>query len=377
MKRIFVFLFFFILTASVHANNPSYSGLFAALDSIDEEHKEHGFAGRASFSRLHELIRKKLSTFVLSQMEAALVKRITNDWRRYTYLHDFVARKFTKLNDCEQKFLVASLLYEAGIDTIYGYSASSCHILASSNIKLYQLAYIYFQQNRYYVLAPNGISEQIPDIALYNFGDEGRMLNFEFTVAAASVGNMIDEKEAYAELNSQDRFVFSPQKMAFFKTHPQMDYIHYIHAPMSEKLVRNLENSLLPALSTMDDWHVAQALMDYIQYNIAESKDVIDGSHEKVQFMEETLFYKKGDCEDRVILYAKLLNLFLKRPMLLVKYERHLALAIALNDYDQWQIRLDGKKYTIADPSIKNGRVGDLMSSLVGETYVVRKINFP
>ena len=94
--------------------------------------------------------------------------------------------------------------------------------------------------------------------------------------------------------------------------------------------------------------------------------------HDRALFAEETLFYPYCDCEDRAILFSRLVRDLLGLDVLLVFYPGHLATAVAFNspmegDY----IDFDGKRFTICDPTYIGAPIGVTMPDMDNKTAKV------
>ena len=94
--------------------------------------------------------------------------------------------------------------------------------------------------------------------------------------------------------------------------------------------------------------------------------------HDRAFFAEETLFYPYCDCEDRSILFSRLVRDLLGLDVMLVFYPGHLATAVAFNtsvkgDY----IDMNGKHYTICDPTYIGAPIGATMPDMDNKTAKV------
>ena len=82
-------------------------------------------------------------------------------------------------------------------------------------------------------------------------------------------------------------------------------------------------------------------------------------------FAEETLYYPYCDCEDRSILFSRLVRDLLGLDVILVYYPGHLATAVCFNsevkgDY----ITLNGRRFVVCDPTYIGAPVGCTMPSM-------------
>ena len=81
---------------------------------------------------------------------------------------------------------------------------------------------------------------------------------------------------------------------------------------------------------------------------------------EKVMFAQETLYYKKSDCEDRAVLFAYLIRNLLNFNVVGVKYADHMATAVAIPIKGD-ALNVASHRYVIADPTYINAPIGKSM----------------
>ena len=75
-------------------------------------------------------------------------------------------------------------------------------------------------------------------------------------------------------------------------------------------------------------------------------------------FIEETLHYPASDCEDRSIFFSWLVKSLLNIDVIALDFPGHIATAVELKNPVGQVVRYQGKKYTIADPTYINAKVG-------------------
>ena len=87
--------------------------------------------------------------------------------------------------------------------------------------------------------------------------------------------------------------------------------------------------------------------------------------HDRVFFAEETLYYPYCDCEDRSILFSRLVRDLLGLDTALVYYPGHLASAVAFGDDAEGDAMLiDGRRFIVCDPTYIGAPVGKQMPGL-------------
>ena len=117
----------------------------------------------------------------------------------------------------------------------------------------------------------------------------------------------------------------------------------------------------LKGLSELD---AANRLLDFVQNGLVYEYDDKVWGGDRAFFAEETLHYPFCDCEDRSILYTRLVRDLLGLDCALVYYPGHLATAVKfteLPDGTYYTTKNDGLNYTVCDPTYINAPVGEPM----------------
>ena len=108
-----------------------------------------------------------------------------------------------------------------------------------------------------------------------------------------------------------------------------------------------------------------ERLLNWVQTAFVYEYDDKVWGGDRAFFPEETLYYPYCDCEDRSILMSRLVRDLLGLKCILIYYPGHLAMAVNFpenvnGDY----ILLQGKKYTITDPTYIGAPVGMTMPGM-------------
>jgi len=74
-------------------------------------------------------------------------------------------------------------------------------------------------------------------------------------------------------------------------------------------------------------------------------------------FAQETLYYDSSDSEDRAVLFSYLIKELLGFNVLGIKYNDHTSTALYI-PMDGDDIKVNGKRFVIADPTYPNAIVG-------------------
>jgi len=140
----------------------------------------------------------------------------------------------------------------------------------------------------------------------------------------------------------------------------------YANTPLSTCVKDKLYPQLRAIIQKAENKFVAASwLLYWVQTAFVYEYDDKVWGHDRAFFAEETLFYPFCDCEDRSILYSRLVRDLLGLDVILVFYPGHLATAVAFSEIvDGDYVELYGKHYTICDPTYIGAPIGATMPDM-------------
>lgn len=115
----------------------------------------------------------------------------------------------------------------------------------------------------------------------------------------------------------------------------------------------------------MPQREAACRLLNFVQTAFEYEYDDKVWGCDRAFFAEETLYYPYCDCEDRSILFSRLVRDLMGLDVALVYYPGHLATAVAFNDEVPGDyIELGGRRYVVCDPTFIGAPVGMTMPGM-------------
>lgn len=160
-------------------------------------------------------------------------------------------------------------------------------------------------------------------------------------------------------------------RISFFETCPdfcdegQPLTAFYYHAAVP--LSANARNKFYPVLkehtANLSDAAAANFLLSFIQKYFPYREDGKVWQKERYFYAEETLYYEFSDCEDRAVLYTRLVRDLLGLKTALVYYPGHLAAAVCFKENVPGDATIvEGKRYVICDPTYIGVGIGREMT---------------
>lgn len=142
-------------------------------------------------------------------------------------------------------------------------------------------------------------------------------------------------------------------------------WAYYANTPVSPEVKEQLYPQLRSRLTNSTKLMAANALLNWVQLGFEYALDEKVWGYDRAFFAEESLYYPFCDCEDRAILYSHLIRDLLGLDVVLVFYPGHLYTAVCFDeDVKGDYIMVNGRKFTVADPTYYNAAVGKTMSSM-------------
>lgn len=147
---------------------------------------------------------------------------------------------------------------------------------------------------------------------------------------------------------------------------------YYANTPMAQTVKEELYPQLRKTLEGKGVLTAANMLLNYVQTGFEYEYDDKVWGQDRAFFAEETLYYPYCDCEDRAILYSRLVRDLLGLDVVLVYYPGHMCAAVNFTDGAHGDyLTLNGKTYTIGDPTYIGAPIGATMPGMDNKTAKV------
>lgn len=142
-------------------------------------------------------------------------------------------------------------------------------------------------------------------------------------------------------------------------------WVVYANNPLSNKIKEQIYPALKESLQGKEKLEQVNMLLNFVQTAFVYEYDEKVWGHDRSFFSEETLYYKYCDCEDRSILFSRLVRDILGLKVMLVYYPGHIATAVCIDEQAHGDfVEMNNEKYTICDPTYINAPVGTSMPEL-------------
>lgn len=271
----------------------------------------------------------------------------------------------------EAVMMLAYLYCQSGYKMRLAEAKGHLYLLFGSKHLIYDRNYWTIEGENYYPLDceevslnicqasfPNeqSLSLTIPEIPLFSLAVTPlRTLQSEIfptvKVTVSSNKNLLDFMSTYPSSMLDDDF---GTRWAF-----------YANTPLSKQIKEKLYPVLQNAIKEKSQEYAANVLINFVQTAFVYEYDDKVWGEDRAFFADETLYYPYCDCEDRAILFTRLIRDLLGLKTALIYYPGHLASAVCFTenvagDY----LLLEDNRYLICDPTYINAPVGKTMPDM-------------
>ncbi len=297
------------------------------------------------------------------------------DWAYLLMLRD-LANAFLGKNTNEATLFMAYLYCQSGYKMRLGMADNKLHMLFASSHNIYELNYWSIEGKLYYSFEPLK-SLQICTASFPKERDLSLQIKQEPLLASKlSSLRTISAKKYTLTTKTQ----VNENLINFYDTYPSSYFgdnicnrwAMYANAPMSANAQKTLYPTLRNAIAGLSRAEAASKLIDWVQQGFVYEYDSIVWGKDRSFFPDESLFYPYADCEDRSILYSRLVRDLMGISVMLVFYPGHLATAIEIGENVQGDyIIVNGRRFLVCDPTFIGAPIGRTMPGMDNATAKV------
>lgn len=291
------------------------------------------------------------------------------DW---AYLQFLQAMASQYCSDTNTATLLAAFLYcQSGYQMRLGEDKGKLVMLIGSDHYIYEMPYYIIDGAAFYPLGEtsnqlricNANFEGETPLSLY-INDE-QLLGPELSVDRSIKSKRFPEVEATSKVPVELIKFFNEYPTSAAYNNPLTRWAMYANTPLAEKTKDQLYPALKKSIEGDSKLEAANKLLNWVQTGFVYEYDDKVWGHDRAFFAEETLYYPYADCEDRSILYSRLIRDLLGLDVALIYYPGHLATAVKFDTEVQGDAMIiDGKRFIVCDPTYIGAPVGKQMPGL-------------
>lgn len=292
------------------------------------------------------------------------------DWA-YLLMLDELSNSFFGKRCNEATLLTAFIYCQSGYKMRLANDNVSLFLLYASKHEIYDKSFWNLDGERYYCFGsdPNNLyicNAAYPDekpLSLFIGGEQALALQPSETRTLKS--------EKYGNITAS--VSTNKNLIDFYDTYPSSmingdfgtRWAMYANTPLSQQAKSSLYPTLSEAIRGMNGIDAANCLLNFVQTAFEYELDDKVWGGDRAFFPDETLFYPYCDCEDRSILFSRLVRDLLGLEVILVYYPGHIASAVCFSEpVGGDHVLLNGKNFTICDPTYIGAPVGKTMPGM-------------
>lgn len=296
-----------------------------------------------------------------------------NDWGVYLLVVDISNAIFKNHNN--SNLLSWFIFNKLGYAVKIGLYDDHVILLHHSEKTIYSAQNYLLGKKKYYMFSYNDKSS-IGHIYTYKQNYPGSDKPLDFSMKTLPLFNLNIKTKILSftkdEKHYNISYEYNKNLIDFMRTYPQVDYKIFFNAPLQEATYNSIAFSLKKYIDGMKMSDAINFVLNFVQNSFKYERDDKQFTKEKVMFAQETLYYDKSDCEDRVILFSYLAKKLFKIGVVGVKYKDHMATALAIPMQGD-SVESGGKRLVIADPTYINASIGQSMAKykyLIPDSFI-------
>lgn len=291
------------------------------------------------------------------------------DW---AYLNMLDAMAKACLGNGSEATLLAAFVYcQSGYKMRIGRSNEKLYILYASEHVIYEQPYYNIGGDNYYVFKSDDTEI---DICEASMPKEKSMSLYVSNMQAFDFEKSQDrtlQSKRYPEINV--RTTVNKNLIKFYNDYPTSEiggnfmtrWAMYANTPMDINTSKGLYASLKDKISGLGKKEKVDRLLNFVQTALVYEYDNKVWGGDRAFFAEESLYYPYCDCEDRSILFSRLVRDLVGLDVILVYYPGHLATAVCFDtDVQGDYITLGNRHFVVCDPTYIGAPVGATMPDM-------------
>ena len=298
-----------------------------------------------------------------------------NDWGIYQLVDKTANQLYA--SDNNRVMWTWAMLNQLGYQAKMGYSGSSVYLLLPFMQEVYEKPYYSIDGSNFYLLSSQ---KGIRNMMTYkqDFGGATKKidLHLPFALNYSDPSNAVVRNTTLPNETKPLQLKMDKTVMGFLASYPQTVNTVYLNGAMSSSVKETLYEYLSPKLEGKTEVQAVTYLLNYLHNSFEYKTDRDQFNREKMFFPDELFYYPYSDCEDRTVLFTRLVNELLGLDAVALTYFSHMAAAVAFSEpLEGYSILVDGRRYTITDPTYINAPIGSVMPEYEGYTPLAIKIN--
>jgi len=290
------------------------------------------------------------------------------DWAYMKVLEAATEKHYGKTN--EAVLAQAFLMTQSGYRIRLGMDDKKLYLLVASLYDIFSLNYYRLDGTKFYNVS--GDKNANMKITKANYGKE-KSLSLQMTQLPQLSSEPTPKRTLTSKKGVTSSVSVNKNMIDFFNTYPQACFngdqttrwAAYANTPMEKTVKDMLYPPLKKTITGMSERDAVGIILNWVQTAFEYEYDDKVWGGDRAFFAQETLYYPYCDCEDRAILFSRLVRDLVGLDVVLLYYPGHLATAVAFSsDVNGDYLTYKSRKYVVCDPTFINAGVGRTMPGM-------------
>lgn len=311
---------------------------------------------------------------VMSSMQTLTEQMGLNDWFVFRLVRDYAENLLCDATPMDRVLLEHFLLVKLGYDVRLARTENQLLLMVPFDQEVYERFFIRLDDKEYYLFF-DGLEGDMDEIWVIQPCDpnkkdvgKGRVLSLLFDDRTLAIQSGETKLRDFDDGVIHVSCLVDPGVIRMLRDYPLLSMQCYATWVVLPQLHNAILEQLRPQLADMAQCDAAEALLHFVQYVFGYEPDDEQYGVEKINFVEESLYYDKSDCEDRSIMFAFLIQSLLGLDVQFVEYPGHECTAVHFTDCTPYGngYYYGQDYYLICDPSYIGGNIGRCMPEFRG-----------
>lgn len=294
------------------------------------------------------------------------------DWAYLNMLKQVAQKQYGVSNDAV--FMQSYLMTQSGYSVRMAKSNESgkLYLLVASQYDIFDIRYFLIGNIKYYALDCHEPSLEICEAGY----EKEKPLSLQIASDQKLGKNMSPKRTLTSRRGLTAAVSVNKNNIDFYNTYPSScingdfttKWAAYANTPLEKDVREVLYPQLRKSVQGMNERDAVNLILNWVQTAFVYGYDDEIWGNDRAFFGDETLFYPYCDCEDRSILFSRLVRDIMHLDVVLLYYPGHLATAVHFNgNVEGDYLVCRNRKYVVCDPTYIGAPVGLTMPKMNNE----------
>lgn len=289
------------------------------------------------------------------------------DWGYMQMLQAVCEKKYGKSN--EAVFMQSYLMAQSGYKIRLASSNERLYMLVASDYNILSMFYFIVDAEKFY---PINCATRELAVCKAAFDTE-KKISLQIAKEQNLDADIVEPRKLTSKYGISVDVERNQNLMDFYSDYPS-SYIDgniytrwavYANTPLDSSIAASLYPDLRSSIAGLNERDAVNKLLNFVQTAFEYEYDDKVWGGDRAFFAEETLYYPYADCEDRAVLFSRIVRDIMGLNVVLLYYPGHLAAAVEFNeDVNGDYLIYDNIKYIVCDPTYIGAPVGRTMPNM-------------